>query len=271
MNEFESRGFSYSQSNLAILTQCQRHFFLRYVRRLQWPAPLTIAQDDYERAISRGRLFHSMVVQEALGMDLSGMVRHCNDVLLEKWWHNYLHHSPAGVPHGPKLSEAQVSVPLGKNRLLARFDRVVLGEDGRVWIVDWKTGKNPPAAETYKDSWQTLVYRYVMAEGGAVLTQGQLVVPEQIIMVYWHPGFPEQLQSIGYSQSEHGQVRSRLESQVEALRAHRFEGDFPKTQDEVQCGRCQYRTYCNRGRVPACEWEVDEEEMDWAVLPEVEE
>ena len=271
MSEFQARNFCFSQSNLETYTKCQRRFFLRYVRRLQWPASPAVVEDDFERAIGRGRLFHSLVVQETLGIDVAGMVRQSKDGLLGKWWRNYLHHEPVSLPQGKTFSEVEISVPLGKNRLLARFDRVVFAGDGSVWIVDWKTGKNKPAFASYKNSWQTLVYRYVMAEGGRVLTQGRAIAPEKIVMVYWHPGYPERLQPIRYSQSDHVQARKRLESQVKLMGERRFESDFQKTANEASCSHYQYSAYCERAHVPGCEWEVEEEEMEWALPTDIEE
>ena len=270
MDESVPSSFGCSQSNLAIYHQCRRRFFLRYVRRLDWPAPLTAAAEELERAIGRGQLFHYLVQQDILGMDVSAVVQHHGDVLLEAWWRNYTLHPPAGIPAGRTFSEIQLSVPLGPYRLRAKFDRVVMGRDGRVWIVDWKTGQQRPQQKACEESWQTLVYRYVLVEAGESLVEGRAIAPDQVSLVYWHASFPDLLRPIGYSRSEHEAAGKRLEAVAAEWAALCQEEDFPRTEDVELCRRCEYRSYCERGRTPADEWEIDEEDLDWDLIPEAE-
>ena len=45
------------------------------------------------------------------------------------------------MPSGELFSEKILSVPIGSRPLLAKFDRVLVAEDGRVLIFDWKIGR----------------------------------------------------------------------------------------------------------------------------------
>ena len=270
MDDLLLRGVDHSQSSLATYEQCSRRFYLRYVRRLNWPAPLTSAAEKWEATMRRGQLFHHLVQQDALGMEVSGMVQHGGDALLQEWWRNFTRHPPANLPAGPIFSEIQLSVPLGGHRLVARFDRVVCGEDGRICILDWKTGGRRPDQEAYARSWQTLVYCYVLVEGGSVLNQGQAISPEQVWLVYWHASYPDLLQPLDYSLSKHQEARGRLQAAIGEIASRRQEGDFPLTRDWAQCRRCEYRSYCERGREAAAEWEIDEEDGEGDLIPEAE-
>ena len=172
-------GFRFSQSSLSAFTQCKRRFMLRYLRRVEWPAPVTAELEHWERAIERGLLFHHWTQQKSLGLDVDAVASRHEDEMLVKWWQNYCEHPPQGIPPGQAFSEIQLSAPVGKFRLIAKFDRLVFAEDGRVYIVDWKTGRRRPQHEEYARSWQTLVYRYIAVEAGVAFIGGRAVAPVQ--------------------------------------------------------------------------------------------
>ena len=266
-------GFRFSQSSLSAFDACRRRFWLRYLRRLEWPAALTIT-DQWEEAIRRGKTFHQWAQQEALGLDLEETVDHCGDELLQRWWRNYREQPPAGVPRGTPLAEVQLTAPLGDCWLLARFDRVVIGEDGQAVIFDWKTGLKRPEQRIHAASWQTLVYRYVLAEAGQVLNGGVPIAPERISLVYWHAQYPEELQPIGYSREEHQKARETLTEGISRIAVLEGEAAFPKTGDQEECRRCLFRTFCEIEVEPLASiedgWEMEEEDGDRDLPPETE-
>ena len=70
------------------------------------------------------------------------------------------------MPRGEFFSETMLSVPFVAHRLVAKFDRIIFAEDGRVFLFDWKTGRRKPKQAENLDNWQTLVYRFVLVELG---------------------------------------------------------------------------------------------------------
>ncbi|HIG16989.1 MAG TPA: hypothetical protein EYQ31_06690, partial [Candidatus Handelsmanbacteria bacterium] len=64
-----------SQSALASFARCPRRFYLRFVRRLEWPAPITGSEQAWERSLRRGEELHLFIQQAALGMDVEALVR----------------------------------------------------------------------------------------------------------------------------------------------------------------------------------------------------
>jgi len=153
---------------------------------------------------------------------------------------------------------------------VAKFDRLVFADDGRVIIVDWKTGQRRPDLDQLYASWQTVVYRYVMVEGGHCLNGGIAVVPNQVLLIYWHAAYPNLLEPLGYSQAEHEEAHRRLEAIVEEILSLENEADFHKTEEVSLCQRCEYRSFCARGRVAGDEWEIRDEDLDFEILPEAE-
>lgn len=280
-----SPGFQFSQSSLRDYEVCRRRFYLRYVEGMAWPAPITAQTARWEAAIERGRRFHELARQDALGVDVTLLIADSDDPLLQEWWHNYRLHPP-DVPSGKVYSEVELSVPLagpaddaGSNfRLGAKLDRLVIGSPAgragraRVVIVDWKTGEKVPELSALQQSWQTIVYRYVVVEGGHRLTDDTSfgrITPDDVSLLYWYARAPNAVPPIGYSQREHERARERLAAMIRQIAGLQSEADFAKTDDRSECERCQYRSYCGRGaassavrgRVAADDWEIREDEL----------
>lgn len=263
------REFKFSQSSLAAFEHCRRQFLLRYVERLAWPAPRTDSLDEWEAAAHRGQVFHQFVLQESLGMEVEveAAVRQSSDPLLAAWWRNW-HEQPPTTPAGTMFGETMISVPLAGRRLVARFDRVILADDGRAWIFDWKTGRKKPTQATYTQSWQTLVYRFVLVEGSRILTGGRPVAPDDVELIYWHAQYPQALQPIAYSAAEHERARALLSAAIAAIEALPDAEAYAKTDDESKCQRCEFHTYCNRPAARSGDGDLDEDELDWAPIPQ---
>lgn len=239
-------GFRFSQTILREYSRCKRLFLLRHVKRIGWPAPTTTEVDAWEADVRRGEFFHHLMHQDALGLDLSSTLEGSDDPLIRQWWQNYSSHPPRGIPEGRTFTEIRLSVPLAGRRLIARYDRLILADSGRIVIVDWKTGQKPPDQAELEESWQTLVYRYVAVEGGVHLNGGVAIAPVKVALIYWHAGYPDLLRPISYSRSHHERGRRRLEAIMEEIGA-REEAEFTKTEEAEHCLRCEYRSLCGRG------------------------
>ena len=137
------KGFKFSQSPLTAFYQCCRRSLLRSLRHLQWPAPLTDPIGECEQVVQRSPSFHQFVLQESLGLEIKDAVQMNEDPLLSAWWDNWRKKAPA-MPSGELFSETILSVPIGSRHLVAKFDRVLMAEDGRVLIFYWKTGRRKP-------------------------------------------------------------------------------------------------------------------------------
>jgi len=261
--------FRFSQSSLAAYAECPRRFWLRYIRRVEWPAPLTDQLEQWEKAIERGQLFHHWAQQDGLGLAVDEWALADEDELLVQWWKNFRDHQPQGLGRGAIFSEIELSLPLAGHRIVAKFDRVVCADDGRIYIVDWKTGRRQPQQAEYAANWQTLVYRYVMVEAGAELTGGRGIAPEQITLLYWHAQYPQALEPIGYTAQEHAQAREELLDAIQTIISLKAaEGDFPQTEDWGKCKRCTYSALCERGRERAEDWDIDDDDISWQELAE---
>ena len=268
--------FRFSQSGLQAFDRCRRRFFLRYLDELEWPAPVTDSEEQWEEATRRGQLFHLLVQQSALGLDVEATVAASGDPVLAGWWENFLRSAPRPGDGERVLSEVELSAAVGQFNAVAKFDRIVLPAPGSVAtmrIIDWKTGRLRPRQTELRRSWQTAVYCYVFAEAGGTLVDGggsRSVDPGELELQYWHAGFPDALEPIRYSAALHAEAEDRLQRAIAEIASLAEKGDpegFPRTGDKRECRHCEYRSYCGRGHTPGAfaEWEllpVSDEERD---------
>ena len=162
-----------------------------------------------------------------------------------------------------------LSVPVAGQKLVAKFDRLLVAK-GKAWIFDWKTSRKKPEQAQYAEYWQTQIYRFVFAEAGAVLHGGRDIAPEDITLIYWHAQYPQVLRTIGYSSAEHEEARRLISTAIASNAAMSDATAFPKTDDLDECRRCEFHTDCDRFGARGAEWDKDENEVDWDLIPETE-
>ncbi len=245
-------AFQFSQSNLQDFVDCRRRFQLRWLLRLSWPAIETEPALEREREMQRGAAFHHLLQQHILGIPAERLSAMVHDPALQTWWENYLaftqapgEFAPLWQPETRRFPEIALSAPLGSHRLLAKYDLLAILPDGRVIIVDWKTSRSLTRRKYLVDRLQTRVYPHLLLQAGGQLYGGP-ILPEQVEMVYWFAGYPDQPERFPYSPKAHRADQEYLDSLVNLIQ--RLEGDdFSLTQDETRCRYCIYRSLCDRG------------------------
>jgi len=234
-----------SQSSLQDYYDCPRRFELRYLQRLAYPAIETEPALENEKHQKEGEYFHRLVQQHLIGIPAEQINKLANTENLQRWWGNYLIAKDLkGLKDIKGLyPEVTLSAPLGKFRLVAKYDLIAVGKD-QVTIFDWKTYRKRPKNEWLQIRWQTRVYRSLLVQAGAHLNNGKKLEPEQIEMVYWFADFPAEPARFVYKADQFKRDWDALgKISVEITNA----SDFPKTDEVSKCNYCPYRSYCNRG------------------------
>jgi CRISPR/Cas system-associated exonuclease Cas4 (RecB family) len=246
-------GFIFSQSNLQDYADCQRRFQLRHMLHQAWPAVEAEPYLENERKIDQGARFHQIVRQHHSGVSEQKITRSIsNDELMATWWDNYLRSINIGVlstfyqPGCQRYTEIALSVPIGRFRLVAKYDVLVIQPDGDWTILDWKTSQNPPRRHWLEQRLQTHVYPYVLSSAGPRLVDQHALDPAQIEMVYWFTNLPEQPVNFAYSSSARREDERFLNNLVSTI-DQKNEPVFPLTPDTKRCLFCTYRSLCNRG------------------------
>ena len=236
---------SLSQSSLQDYSDCPRRFELRYLQRLSYPAAESEPALENEKHQQEGEYFHRLVQQHLLGIPAEQVGKLANTGNLQRWWENYLNAPElSGLRDLPDLyPEVTLSAPLGKFRLVAKYDLIAIGH-GRTVIYDWKTYRKRPRNELLHIRWQTRVYRALLVQAGAHLNHGIPFTPEQLEMVYWFADFPAEPGRFIYQADQYKRDLNALLRIAEEITSA---SSFPKTDEAAKCSYCPYRSYCNRG------------------------
>lgn len=234
--------FVFSQSSLQDYADCPRRFYLRHLVQMAWPAVESEPAAEYERRQQEGLLFHRLVQRHLLGVPPENLVCLASGSDLSRWWQNYVS-APLGLNSHSLHSELTLSSPIGKHRLLAKYDLVAV-KGTHVLIYDWKTYARRPPEEQLSSRWQTRIYRLLMAEAGSALNGGTPFPPNEIEMIYWFAEFPSQPARFHYDDAQRqGDLAAVASVVAEIASGH----DFPMTEDRNLCKFCTYRSYCERG------------------------
>ncbi len=236
---------SLSQSSLQDYYDCPRRFELRYLKRLSYPAAEAEPALENEKHQQEGEYFHRLVQQHLIGIPAEQVGRLANSDNLQRWWENYVNAKDlSGLKKLTGLhAETTLSAPLGKFRLVAKYDLIAISEN-KATIYDWKTYRKRPKNEWLHIRWQTRVYRALLVQAGAHLNGGQPFTPEQIEMVYWFSDFPTEPARFVYKADQYKRDWDALTKIADEITSA---SSFPKTDEISKCSFCPYRSYCNRG------------------------
>ncbi len=248
-----------SQSSLQDYVDCAQRFKLRYLDRLSYPAVESEPTLENEKHQQEGEYFHRLVQQHLIGIPAEQITKFANTLNLGRWWENFLGDSDLrGLKDlGGLYPEATLSAPLGKYRLLAKYDLITI-ENGKALIYDWKTYRKRPRNEWLSARMQTRVYRALLVNAGAHLNNGQPFEPEQIEMIYWFADFPNEPARFPYTTVQYQRdwdLLIKLSEEIDNA------SSYPLTDDRQKCAYCTYRSYCERG-IRAGDMDQAEAEME---------
>jgi len=236
--------FQFSQQSLQTYVDCARRFQLRYVLGQRWPAPQSEPLHEYEAMLERGSQFHLLVQRHLLGIPPEQLTPADPD--LAAWWDAYLRTPPPDLPEAARMPEVQMSIPVGDQRLLARYDLLAIDPGQRAVIVDWKTAHVRPDRAELANRLQSHVYPYVLVEAGAYLFGGP-VHPDQVSLVYWFAQDPNRPEVFQYSAARHAEDAAYLSDLIAEIVARDPTQVWELTLEESRCQYCIYRSLCNRG------------------------
>jgi len=214
--------------------------------------------------MKQGNQFHHMVHQHLVGVPADQLSARAKDQDLAHWWSNYLNYA-SDLIQPPDLvkryAEISLSAPYGGNRLVAKYDLLLVRENGAVTIVDWKTSRRLPRRDLLVKRLQTVVYRYLLVAAGGDFCDDTPIAPEKVSMLYWFTEFPDRAILLPYSTAEYEADDKRL-GDLFKLILRQGDGDYPLTPDEKRCQFCVYRSLCARGVQAGPVGEQDEIDLE---------
>ena len=248
-------GFQYSQGSLQAFVDCPRLFQLRYIQNVSWPAPEAEPSMQNEDYLQKGIAFHHMAHQYFLGISTDHVEQYSDqDSQLTRWWQDFLE-SKSDMKDYAKYPEFSLSIPLGDERLVAKFDLLaILNQPSEntatrkriARIFDWKTSRRRPKDLWQENRLQSQVYPYLLVKASAYILGGIHLEPEQVEMVYWFSNFPTLPLRITYDREKFEAGKKLIKNLIKGTKKIGLE-DAPKTENIKRCRYCVYRSLCNRG------------------------
>jgi hypothetical protein len=239
--------FQFNQGNLQDFVDCRRRFWLRYIKKLAWPAIPSEPVLENERQMQLGALFHRLAHQYWLGVPANRLQAMAEEAQTGEWWQNFTTNAKLKDQPGTTLRpEFYLSTKIEEGNLVGKFDLLAMQPNGQATIFDWKTSPKRPPSSWLNQRVQTLLYPYLLVQAGAYLSQDGSLLPEKVSMVYWFVAFPDQPECIPYTQAQFQADGSYLRGLMGTLSAI-DDDDFHQTSDEKKCAYCVYRSLCDRG------------------------
>ncbi len=230
-----------SQGQLNLLERCPRLFQHAYLDQLSSPTSL----EQQERQIWGSR-FHLLMQQRELGLPIESLVE--EDTQMQGWMKAFAGAAPEiSTPPSSQLfreSEHCRTLKVQDYLLTVVYD-LLIADERRAQILDWKTYPKPQNRRWLEQNWQTLLYLYVLVETSDYL-------PEQISMTYWFVQSPKEPQSLkfAYDAAQHKQTGQKLNlllSQLSDWRQRYQAGEpFPQVGEGSVCDSCQFAVRCER-------------------------
>lgn len=188
-----------SQGQLNLLELCPPQFQRVYLEQLSLPI-----SPDVQENLLWGNQFHQLMQQYFLGLSLDSILD--RDQELKKIVNSLLkgvkaqHHLNS---QSWKEAEHYRSLEKGNYLLTAIYDLLIVNEN-KAEILDWKTYLQPQNKKKLENNWQTRLYLYLLAETSNYL-------PEQISMTYWFVKIPYEPQYLTFEYNDKLHQKTSLE------------------------------------------------------------
>ena len=282
--------FDFTQGNLQDYADCPYRFYLRYIKRVKWPALIVDDAAQFEQRMQAGAAFHRLIQQYLVGIPetrLSEMVdfaieQSSSPPELNEWWDSFLSFAHSAHVHplldGQKYVETSLACSLAGQRLVAKYDLILVTPEGELTIFDWKTSQKAPRVDWLLERMQTRLYCYILAEASSTFVNEQMNTehpfePEQISMNYWYVSQPGTPVTLPYSHKAYEQDQAHLTRMIKTIAEHRTSSSehltsspasFQRTDDLQHCRYCVYRSHCDRGVEAGSlsEWEGEDYGFD---------
>jgi len=231
-----------SQGQLNLLERCPRQFQHTYLQQLNSPL-----NPEYQEGQTLGSRFHRLMQQQIMGLPIESFLQ--EDSQLQTWMTAFAVAAPEILTSADneafRDSEHYRTLHFSDYLLTVIYD-LLIADNSKAQIFDWKTSPKPPNKRNLEKNWQTRLYLYV-------LVQTSEYPPENISMTYWFVQSEGKPQSIkfSYNTAAHEQTTKKLNQLLSKLTywLERYQQgeEFPQVAEgNKACEYCQFATRCDR-------------------------
>lgn len=235
--------FYYSQNSLNSFIKCPLKFKLKYIEGICWKSDFT-AEEDYYKSIEKGLNFH-LICERYFSRIPVGEINEDKDLIK---WTNSLKNKVPIKDKNTYLTEYEIKITKGDIRLQAKYDLIVITEEKKVQIWDWKTENRKLSKSEMEKRIQTIVYMYVLRESIAKIL-GLNLKAEDIEMIFWQPQYEEEVIKVIYSEEIHRKNERFLKDILGRIKKYDFYTDFNKALYISHCKFCEFNYFCNNQKV----------------------
>lgn len=248
-----------SQSQIRDYQECRYRYYLTYIQKLTWPAPVTPTYAAMEKAMLDGQTFHQFVNRFVEGIDAQDENNENESEKIRRWITNFRQFNP--LPGTAQIfSEIELAVPSNDILWIGKYD-IIAVQEKQLTIFDWKTAAKVSNPRSYSESPQTLLYRYILYRSSPrFFEDGKTIDPKNLQMIYWFPAQPDKPIRINYSE-EQFQADQVYFDKIGKELSENDAAHYPQTEEINRCRHCHYMTYC--GRIHEDEEEENQEQDEW--------
>ncbi|HEY9706170.1 MAG TPA: PD-(D/E)XK nuclease family protein [Allocoleopsis sp.] len=231
-----------SQTQLTLIETCPRKF--QYIYFEQALSPLSPEQQEKQ---NWGSEFHLLMQQRQLGLPIEPIMQ--TYPKLNDWFSRLIDVEPEIFTENENIfrsSEYLQTFTLDNYLFTVIYD-LIIADDQKAQILDWKTYPFPPKYQKLQNSWQTKLYLYVLANTSDYQ-------PEQLSMIYWFVQSQPDIQSLTfkYDSQKHQQIELELKEILQKLNQWisqylDYGESFPQVSENLgRCTTCNFAFRCGR-------------------------
>jgi len=224
------KSFYYSQNSLGVFQRCPKMFEYIYIDGISGKG----VDPELKKSIERGTDFHILAERYFNGMKDYFYIR--DEQLLE--WMDVLEKRYAEKVDCK--SEFEIRQDKDEIRLMAKYDLLIV-EDDKIKIVDFKTNKNPYNVGVMEESIQTKVYMFLLGENLKNIFLGKEI--KDISMEYFQLNYPENKIYIEYNEKKHEKNKKILKELIGELKKNKIKF-FIKNNET--CEKCGFESFCKK-------------------------
>jgi hypothetical protein len=229
-----------SQSHLNLLSVCPPMFQQVYLDGLG-----SLPDPDLQVNMQWGSRFHLLMQQRELALPIESLLS--TDLELYSSLKALIQSASELKPNPEVWREAEHcrTLSVGDVLFTVIYD-LLIANDNKATVLDWKTYRQPPKFKNLEMNWQTRLYLYVLAETSEYQ-------PEQIQMTYWFvkSGRPSSI-TIKYDRQRHLLTKQEITALLANLKIwlrnyREFQIDFPHQSNCEKTCRF-YQNFSQAGR-----------------------
>ncbi len=199
------KSFYYSQNSLRIYERCPKMFESVYIDGISGKG----VDPELKKSIERGTNFHTLAERYFNGMKDYFYIK---DKQLLEWMGVLSEKYPQEIDC---RSEFEIRQDKDGIRLMAKYDLLVI-EDDKLKIVDFKTNKNPYNEEVMEEDIQTKVYMFLLGENLKKIFPEMKI--ENITMEYFQLNYPKNKIFIEYNEKKHEKNKKTLKNLIDKIK-----------------------------------------------------